>query len=789
MFKKNLLIGALVALLLAGCAAQRAFDDGRSLFEQGKVEEGLAQMDKAHRLDPDNSEYRSQYFKRREVAVYQWLTQAEAAKSKSDWELAENLYQRILHIDPDNSRAKVGLSSLTGEKKQMQLLAEARTLLDKSEVNEAAKKVRSVLTDSPSHPAALKLKREIEARIAASGQIGTIFKSKLSRPITIEFKDAPIRSVFDSISKVAGVNFLFDKEVRSDLRTNLLVRDARIEDVIRFILVTNQLKESVLSNNTLFIYPNTPDKLRDFQEMQIKNFYLTNANAKDVAVVLKNVVKPKDISVVENLNMIVIRDTADVIRVAEREIAAQDIAEPEVMLEVEVLEVGTSLLDNIGIQYPSQLSFSIVGSTGTTGTTGTAGTATLADWHNRNASMVQISMSNPALALNLLHQDGDTNLLANPRIRVKNHEKANIHIGDKVPVITNTTTSTGMVAESVTYLDVGLKLEVEPTIYLDSEGGIKVSLEVSNIAKQIQNTNGSLTYQIGTRNAATVLRLKDGETQILAGLINKEDRKSGNGIPGIGQLPIVGHLFSNRSDTASKTEIVLLITPRVVRNIVRPESPIEEFSSGTASLISLDRLEINQSDMGKPSQTETEQQSQPASSNHEALPTPASVVPVAQSNASLPVDPVKQPDVPSAPPALGSIQLSLDSPAQIPAGKPFTVKINASAVGLQNALLDMSYDPAQLKVISVTEGDLLKKPDGKTQFMQQVQDKSGRINLGIIRQGNVQGDGLLASITFQPLDSATGTTQLRVGAANFSDSAGRVLPVNSLPTATVGIAK
>lgn len=783
MFMKNLLIVALVGLLLAGCAAQRAFDDGRSLFEQGRVEEGLAQMDKAHQLEPDNSEYRSQYYKRREAAVYQWLSQAEAAKNAANWEDAENLYQRILRIHPDNPRAKVGLNSLEGEKQHMLLLTEARAQFDKGEVNDAAKKVRTVLTDSPSHPIALKLKRAIEAKLASTNQVGVLFKSRLARPITIEFKDAPIRAVFDSISKVAGVNFIFDKDVRPDLRTNLLVRDARIEDVIRFILVTNQLKESVLSGNTLFIYPNTPDKLRDFQELQIKNFYLTNASAKDVAAVLKNMLKPKDINVDEKLNMIMMRDTADVIRVAERQIAAQDIAEPEVMLEVEVLEVGTSLLDNIGIQYPNQVSLSVIGSAGT------AGSATLSDIRNRNGGMVRMSLSDPAFILNVLHQDGDTNLLANPRIRVKNREKANIHIGDKVPVITNTTTATSLVAQSVTYLDVGLKLEVEPTIYLDSEVGIKVSLEVSNIVKQIQNTNGSLTYQIGTRNASTTLRLKDGETQILAGLINKEDRKASNGIPGLSQLPIVGRLFSSRSDSASRTEVVLLITPRVVRNIVRPESPVEEFSSGSASLMSLDRLEINQADAVKPSPSETTKTSQPEAEKRDVAPVSSSAVLAGQASIPLPADPIKQPDAPTPLPELGSVQLSLDSPAQASVGKPFTVRINLIAVGLQNALLDLSFDPAQLQVVSVVEGDLLRKPDGKTQFMQQVQDKSGRINLGVIRKGNVQGDGALASVTFQPLTSAAGTTQLRVGAANFSDASGRVLPVNSLPMATIGIAK
>lgn len=762
MFKTNLIIAALVALLLSGCAAQRAFDDGRTLFEEGRVEEGLAQMDRAHRLDPDNSEYRAQYFKRREAAAYQWLSQAEAAKNRAAWDEAEGYYQRILRIDPDNPRAKTGLSSLAIEKKQMQSLAEARTQLDNGQVAEASKKVRSVLTDSPSHPVALKLKREIEAKLASSGQAGSIFKSKLARPITIEFKDAPIRAVFDSISRVAGVNVIFDKEVRPDLRINLLVRDARIEDVIRFILVTNQLGERVLNGNTLFIYPNTPDKLRDFQEMQVKSFYLTNASAKDVAAVLKGMLKPKDINVDEKLNLIMMRDTPDVIRVAERLIAAQDIAEPEVMLEVEVLEVGTSLLDNIGIQFPSQISYSMVGAAGT------AGTAMLPELLNRNAGLVRVSLSDPALIVNLLHQDGDTNLLANPRIRVKNHEKANIHIGDKVPVITNTTTATGFVAQNITYLDVGLKLDVEPTIYLDSEVGIKVGLEVSNIVKQIQNTNGSLTYQIGTRNASTVLRLKDGETQILAGLINKEDRKAGNGVPGLGQLPIVGRLFSSRSDTASKTEVVLLITPRVVRNIVRPESPIEEFMSGSASIISLDRMEINPAETDK----------------YEMLASAGGIPPVSRL-----ADPVKQPDVQSVSAALGSVQLSLDSPPQVSVGNPFTVKINLSAVGLQNALLDLSFDPEKFKVVSVTEGDVLKGQDTKTQFMQQVQDKAGRINLGVIRQGNVQGDGVLASITFQPLTSASGTTQLRVGAASFSDAAGRVLPFSGLPTATIAIVK
>lgn len=203
--------------------------------------------------------------------------------------------------------------------------------------------------------------------------------------------------------------------------------------------------------------------------------------------------------------------------------------------------------------------------------------------------MFQYSTNDPALILNLKEQDDSTNLLANPRIRVKNREKAKIHIGDRVPVITTTAaTGGGFVSESVNYLDVGLMLEVEPVVYLENEVGIKVGLEVSNIVKEVTgsgNSSNSLTYQIGTRTANTVLRLRDGETQVLAGLISDEDRKSASKVPGLGDFPVLGRLFSSHNDTKNKTEIVLLITPHVVRNITRPAADKTEFYSGSEAAV------------------------------------------------------------------------------------------------------------------------------------------------------------------------------------------------------------
>jgi general secretion pathway protein D len=276
--------------------------------------------------------------------------------------------------------------------------------------------------------------------------------------------------------------------------------------------------------------------------------------------------------------MLTMRDTPEAIRMAEKLIAAQDLAEPEVMLELEVLEVGRNRLTELGIRYPSQLSVGVEGAGG-------AGSVTLAESKGSWAGLTRINITDPAVILNLQKQDGDTNLLANPRIRVRNREKAKIHIGDKLPVITTTSTANVGVSESVTYLDVGLKLDVEPNVFLEDEVGIKVGLEVSNVVQQIKSASGTLTYRLGTRNTATSLRLKNGETQVLAGLLQDEERNTADKVPGLGDLPVIGRLFGSHRDEHNKTEIILLITPYVVRNIERPDAATLEFASGTDSTI------------------------------------------------------------------------------------------------------------------------------------------------------------------------------------------------------------
>lgn len=569
MWTRRLAVMFAAVLVLLGCAAtETTFTTGQQLLAEGKLEEGLKTLQQAMEQSPSNAEYRSYYYRQRELAINQLLFRADAARLAFDMDAAEAHYRRVLGIDSSNMRARAGLDRIQLDRRHKTLVAEAEAAFKARNADAAAAKIRVVLAENPGHREARALQRLIdEQRVKASLAIPPM-KSALTKPVSLEFREASIRSIFEVIARMAGINFVFDKDVRPDLRATIFVKNTTIEDIVNTLLLTNQLEKKVINENTILVYPNTPAKAREYQELVVKSFYLTNADAKQALNLIRTILKTRDVYIDEKLNFVVMRDTPENVRLAEKLIANQDLAEPEVVLELEVAEIKRSRLTDLGIQFPSQ--FTVLPSI-------TTNALTLDVLRNLNASRIGIS----PVILNLRSEDSDANLLANPRIRVKNRDKARIHIGDRVPVITTTSTANVGVSESVSYLDVGLRLEVEPTVSLDDEVGIKVSLEVSGIVREIKSASGTLTYQIGTRSAATNLRLKDGETQVLAGLINDEDRKSSQKVPGLGDLPLVGRLFSNQRNDGTKTEVILLITPHIVRNLVRPAAASMEFTSGT----------------------------------------------------------------------------------------------------------------------------------------------------------------------------------------------------------------
>ncbi|AMO98364.1 bacterial type II and III secretion system family protein [Collimonas arenae] len=764
-----------------------AYRDGKELIAQDKIEEGLAKFKDASAQDPQNYEYRIAYSRTKERAISAYLMQADNLAGVGKRPEAEQFYQRILTIDPSNDRARSGLLQINMSERHASLMKEAQLAWEKKNTDMAQMKLRIILSENPNDANAQALQRAIEeknSKHSPESSLSAAYKKKIS----IDFKDAALRQIFDVISRTADINFLFDKDIKTDQKTSIFLRNSTIESAIHYTLLTNQLEQQVLDANTILIYPNTAAKQKDYQEMVIKTFFLANAEAKTVANTLKSILKSRDIVVDDKLNMVILRDSPEAVKLAEKLVALHDAPEPEVMLEVEVLEVSRTRLLDLGIQWPSSLSLTplplgtpVNGSNnGTNNGSSSTGNSTLSlrDLLHQNSGSIAAGISPMTITAN--KTDSDANLLANPRIRARNHEKAKILIGQRVPNITTTATSTGFVSESINYVDVGLTLNVEPTIYLDSDVGIKVSLEVSNIIGQLKTQSGSVAYQIGTRTASTVLRLKDGENQVLAGLINDEDRRSGNKVPGLGELPVVGRLFGSNSDNNQKTEIVLSITPHLIRNIQRPDAALSEFRSGTDTSFRV-RPDSMRDVQREPLATPVEA---PASTSKSA-PTPSSSTgttgntsggtntPISGNSGSINGGSQGYP--------ANSTQLQWSGPTQVKAGDTFAVQLMMqSAQPVASLPIVLGFDSRVILVENVIEGDFLKQGGAQTNFNSQV-DNSGKIQIVDTRSGGNGGAtalGAIATINFKAL-SAADISQVHLLAITPLDATGNPVSVGA----------
>jgi general secretion pathway protein D len=309
----------------------------------------------------------------------------------------------------------------------------------------------------------------------------------------------------------------------------------------------------------VIIYVNDVLHQREYKDLSVRSFTLDYADAKQMSTILRTMLNMRSMEVDARLNTLLIKDSPEILALAEKIIYAQDKPDPEVMLELQVLEIKRSYLQNLGVVPPTGVSVPVP----------IGGILTVNDLRNITGNSLVVN-GIPGLVFN--STDGNVNLLANPRIRVKNKDTARIHIGEKVPVFTANVASTGVTSQTVQYIDAGLKLEVEPTISAADDVTIKINLNVGSIGDQVVATTGnstSIAFRVGTRLATTQLRLRDGETQILAGLIDDQDRKNVGGIPGLAKIPLLGKLFSTQTDDKVKTEIVLSITP----HIIRPRKP------------------------------------------------------------------------------------------------------------------------------------------------------------------------------------------------------------------------
>ncbi|ROZ79892.1 tetratricopeptide repeat protein [Ramlibacter sp. WS9] len=745
-----------------------AYRDGQDLVNQGRVTEGLVKLEEASRLDPGVAQYRVAVLQTRDRYIAAQIDRAEALRRQGRLDDAEQVFRQVLSVHGSNDRALAGLRAVDQHRRTAGWMKDAEAAVAKKDLDTARTKLKTVLMEEPLHEGARALLQKLDDQ-AARPTPETALAAAYRKPITIEFKDVALKTVFEVISRTSGMNFLFDKDVRTDQKTSIFLKNSTIESAVSLTLLTNQLEQRVLDGNTVLIYPNTQAKQKDYQLLTVKSFYLANAEAKTVAATLKALLKSRDVVVDDKLNLVIVRDTPEAIRLAEKLVALHDVPEPEVMLEVEILEVKRTRLLDLGVRWPDQLTLTplAIGAAATDGSTSgtTGGALTVADLRGLNSARIGAAIG--AVNINAKKTDTDANILANPRIRARNREKAKILIGERVPNITSTSTSTGFVAESINYVDVGLKLDVEPTIYLDGEVAIKIALEVSNIISQVQTKSGSIAYQIGTRTAQTVLRLKDGENQVLAGLINDEDRRSANKVPGLGEVPVVGRLFGSQSDDASKTEIVLSITPRIVRNVRRPDAALTEFESGTENSFGARPAATGAAPAPAPGTRPATAPSSPAvpgASTSPAVTSQATQSQAGTTTASATTAPLTSAVGSVTPAPSGGATLRWQGPAEVKVGDIFAVQLlMQSDQPVVSVPLAVGFDPRMLQATSVSEGEFLRQGGSQTSFASRV-DPSGQVLVTGTRSGDAGATalGVFATINFRATAAINPETRVQL---------------------------
>ncbi|QGY32259.1 secretin N-terminal domain-containing protein [Pantoea cypripedii] len=571
---------SILGALLSGCAEHNLpqTTETVSLHSPESMAARLVQLDRERVDHPNNISLRAEQTDLTNQLIASYLRQAEVAVRRNNYELAAENWKSALLYQPGNLRAQQGLRKINAWRAVDKTYREAVKLSTK-DPELALRKVKQVLEEDPNWPQGRALRDHLLREISMMNQPAKRLSRELQKPISLNYRQHNLMAIFSSISQMTGVNIIFDKDVSSSATTSIIAKDTTAEDAIDVLLMSNNLRKKALNANTLLIYPATAQKEKVYREIVVKTIFLAYAKAKDVNVALRNLVKLKDVHVDERTNSVTIRGSEESVDKAERLLVTLDRPEAEVTLAVEVLEVNTEDVQKLGMTLPQHagVSFGKVGEDSTSSNTNSK--LPLSALSPRN-----MLVSIDGMSLDMKQVLSHAKVLASPRIRVKNNKKALVDIGQKIPVLTSNASSDGFLSQKVEYQDVGMKLEVTPDISMDDNISMEVKFTLSSLGTPQPGKDGAVYYSTNSREANTVLSSSNGETQMLAGLIKQEDIDLDSGVPYLSKIPGIGRLFSNKGDEKKRTEVILLITPTIERNLDLPGSHVSTIDMGTDEL-------------------------------------------------------------------------------------------------------------------------------------------------------------------------------------------------------------
>lgn len=797
MMRRCIWFGVLLTAALTGasCAAGQAFKQGNTAVAKGDLDQAVEYYRKASQADPDNGDYMVALQKSMQAASRAHFEKAKAFEEQGQLEAAVGEYTRASEFDASNRMAATKARDLDRIIRQRADASRPRPFQD------------------------------MQARARASSPI-PILNPASRDPITLNAVNTPIRDILTSLANSAGIDVLYDRDAESQVLTRPFTADLQgltFEQALNFVMGANQLSFKVISPRTILVFQDVANKHAIYDDQVIQTFQISHVDPAQLVGVIGAVTRITGLGVQPLIqanpsnNTIIAKATVPIMQIIEKIIQQNDKPPAEVVIDVEILEVSRQRIKTYGLnlsEYALGAAFSPeVAPGGANATIGIPPAPPInLNTISRGVSTSDFYLAVPTAIVRMLESDQHTKFLARPQLRGAEGQKLSLRLGDKVPIPSTTFTpiaTGGATTNPLTtfqYTDVGVIIDITPRVTVDGDIILDVLVDNSSLGQDIV-VNDVSAPTIGTRSVTSRLRLRDGESNLIAGLFREDDRKFVQGFPGLVNLPFFRQVLSGNDNQTTTTDIVMLLTPRIVRGKDITEEDLKPIYIGSGQafglngpppLIGLPDLNAPATPApgtpppGTPGAAAPPQlivppgsspvpglvpaptalpQAVPVPSTAPASTVPPAIVPpppdpISTTPGAAPVTPSSaassQVGQPTTAGALGTAQIGItppNTPMRV-GGGPYTIPITvANATRLTTISVSVTFDPSRLRVRSVQEGSFMRSGGVNATFTQQV--SPGRVDIAIIRAGDAtgaSGTGLLGAILFDTI--APGQTPL-----------------------------
>lgn len=765
------LIPSTVVFLTLMAALLVDAESAKSLWEKGQDAEARQNYEQAYELyrqayeqKPKELRYRASYERTKFLAAASHVHRGQVMRDGGKLNEALTEFQKALEIDPSSFIAQQEV------RRTQQMIQEAQSGAPQA---------------STSPPNAL---RKRLAQAAGPVELAPISNI----PITLKMTDDS-KVAYETIGKLAGINVLFDPDY-TPRRIKIELNGVTLEEALEIVSLESKTFWRPVTSNTIFVAADNPGKRKELEQSVIKTFYLANLSQptelQDIVNAMRTILEVSRIQQLPSQGAIVVRGTPDQLALAQKLVDDLDKAKAEVIVEVAVMQVSRDKMRNLGISPPTSATVALqpnvtTSSTGTNNTPTTSGNSANTINLNRlgdlNATDFQVTIP-PATATALL-SDSTTKILQNPQIRALDGQKASLKIGDRVPVATGSFQPgiggvgiNPLVNTQFQYLDVGVNIDITPRVHATREVTLKIALDISAVTSRV-NIGGIDQPVIGQRKVEHEIRLRDGEVNLLGGILEDQQTKALSGIPGLAQIPILKYLFSQTNTEHRENEIVFVLVPHIIRGHERSRANEDALDVGTANALELRHINKTAAPQAGPQATAQPSTGAPPPSGQQAAPAPATQPPA-------PAAPT--PGAPAAAPPQGSASFLFDPPS-ITQAKGSTFAINLLMSGAQNVYsipVQVNYDPNQLELVNVSNGGFLSQDGQPVALVHRDDPSTGSVQITATRPpgaGGVSGQGGIVTLTF--MAKASGQSAVSVTRGGARDPAMQAIPVSGAQAA------